>query len=203
MPGPLFPEAWPERSRLGRCHLLKTVESLFQKRCVVLYGFHYAKHANGVNGDLAGRLCYHGFCAEVSRLVRGKKEPQMDADERRLNQITEKIIGCAYEVANTLGAGFLEKVYENALRVELQREGLDVRQQHPVSVTYRGEPVGEYFADLLVESSVVVELKAVKMLDEIHMAQCLNYLKATGLKICLLLNFGKPKLEIKRIVNNM
>ncbi len=127
----------------------------------------------------------------------------MNADERRLNEISENIIGCAYRVANTLGAGFLEKVYENALRIELEREGLDVRQQHRVSVTYGGEMVGEFFADLLVENSVVVELKAVKMLDEVHMAQCLNYLKATGLKLCLLLNFGKPKLEIKRIVNNL
>jgi len=126
----------------------------------------------------------------------------MHADKRRLNEITEKIIGCDYSVANTLGTGFLEKVYENALRIELQRDGLHVQQQHPVVVSYRAEVVGEYFADLLVENAVLVELKAVKMLKQTHTAQCINYLKAAGLKICLLLNFGKPKLEIKRIVND-
>jgi GxxExxY protein len=102
-----------------------------------------------------------------------------------------------------LGCGFLEKLYENALRVELTKRGLSVRQQHPVSVTYDGEIIGEYFADLLVEGSVVVELKAGKELDEIHLAQCLNYLKATGLKVCLLINFGKPRVEIRRIVNDV
>ena len=126
----------------------------------------------------------------------------MNADAHGLDRVTEKIIGCAYNVANTLGAGFLEKVYENALRIELRKEGLHVQQQHPVNVTYDGEIVGEYFADLVVENAVVVELKAVSGLDEIHMAQCLNYLKATDFKVCLLINFGKPKVEIKRIVNH-
>jgi GxxExxY protein len=130
-------------------------------------------------------------------------EPQMDADERRLNLITERIIGCAYDVANGLGAGFLEKVYENALRVDLTRAGFDVKQQFPLLVRYRGEIVGDYLADLLVENSVIVELKVAKGLDEVHQAQCLNYLKATGLKICLLINFGKHKIDIKRIVNNL
>jgi len=114
----------------------------------------------------------------------------MAADGRRLNALTERIIRCAFRVSNTLGSGFLEKVYENALTVEMDGEGLSVQQQHPVKVSYRGEVVGDYFADLLVEDSIIVELKAVKMLDEIHMAQCLNYLKATGLKLCLLLNFA-------------
>ena len=127
----------------------------------------------------------------------------MHADEDRLNQLTERIIGCAYTVTNTLGAGFLEKVYENALRIELAKAGLVVRQQHAVLVEYDGQTVGEYFADLLVEDSVLLELKAVSALNEIHMAQCLNYLKASGLKVCLLLNFGKPRLEIQRIVNRL
>jgi GxxExxY protein len=98
-----------------------------------------------------------------------------------------------------LGAGFLEKVYENALALEIQKAGLKVLQQHPIQVWYDGVVVGEYFADLLVQDSVVVEIKAVRSLDETHWAQCLNYLKATGLRLCLLLNFGKPRLEIKRI----
>jgi GxxExxY protein len=126
----------------------------------------------------------------------------MNADELRLNELTEKIIGCAYDVANGLGAGFLEKVYENALRIELERANLNVLQQHPIPVIWRGEVVGDYFADLFVEGLVIIELKAVKALDEIHMAQCLNYLKATGLKICLLINFAKPQVEIKRVVRN-
>jgi GxxExxY protein len=117
-----------------------------------------------------------------------------------LNKITEQIIGCAYTVANTLGSGFLEKVYENALTHELRKAGLQVGQQHGISVYYDGVVVGEFFADLLVEESVLVELKGIRDLDEIHMAQCLNYLKATGIQVCLLINFGAPKVEIKRIV---
>jgi len=126
----------------------------------------------------------------------------MNADERRLNEITQKIIGCAYDVANGLGCGFLEKVYENALRIELRRVGLAVLQQHSIPVMWRGEIVGDYYADLFVEDSVIVELKAVKALDDIHSAQCLNYLRATNRKVCLLMNFGKPQIEVKRIVNN-
>jgi GxxExxY protein len=107
-------------------------------------------------------------------------EPQMDTDEHGLNEITEKIIGCAYRVANELGAGFLEKVYENALRIELEQEGLRVVQEHPVTVAYHRQSVGEYFADLLVEDRVIVGLKAVKQLEDVHLAQALNYLKARG-----------------------
>jgi len=127
----------------------------------------------------------------------------MDADERGLNELTEKIIGCAYGVANGLGSGFLEKVYENALRIELQRAGLRALQQHPIPVTWRGELVGEYYADLVVDESVIIEVKAVKALDNVHLAQCLNYLKATGLRICLLINFANPRMEVKRIVHNL
>jgi GxxExxY protein len=116
------------------------------------------------------------------------------------NAITERIIGCAYTVSNTLGAGFLEKVYENALAHEMRKQGLRVAQQHPVPVVYDGVVVGDFVADILIEEAVLVELKAVKALDNIHMAQCLNYLKATGLGVCLLLNFGEPMLKIKRVV---
>lgn len=120
----------------------------------------------------------------------------MSDDE--LNALTERIIGCAFKVSNALGAGFLEKVYENALALELRKRGLDVKQQAPVSVFYDGTVVGEYFADLVVSDTVIVELKAVKEFSDAHAAQCLNYLKATGLPICLLLNFGKPRVEVKR-----
>lgn len=128
----------------------------------------------------------------------------MNSDERRLelDQITDAIIGCAHQVSNVLGCGFLEKVYENALVLELRKAGLDARQQHGIAVYYDARIVGEYAVDLIVENSVIVELKAVTALDEIHRAQCLNYLKATGLSVCLLMNFGKPRLQVKRIVSN-
>lgn len=131
-------------------------------------------------------------------------KPQMHADERRerLNQISEKIIGCAYAVGNGLGSGFLEKCYENALAHELRCNGLKTVQQSPIQVKYKGVVVGEYVADLLVEDSVIVELKVCKGFDEVHAAQCLNYLKATGLSLCLLINFGRPKLEIRRLVHD-
>jgi len=115
--------------------------------------------------------------------------------------VTEKIIGCAYAVANTLGSGFLEKVYENALAHELRKAGLSLRQQFSVDVYYDSVRVGDYVADLLVENEVLVELKAIKALDNVHLAQCMNYLKATGLQVCLLINFGTPRIEIKRILN--
>jgi len=119
-----------------------------------------------------------------------------------LDQLTETIIGCAYTIGNTLGCGFLEKVYENALAHELKKANLQVKQQHKINVLYDNIIVGDYAADLLVNDSVIVELKAVKELDDIHTAQCLNYLKAANLKICLLINFGQSKVKIKRIVNN-
>jgi GxxExxY protein len=119
-----------------------------------------------------------------------------------LNLLAEKIIGCAYKVSNTLGVGFLEKVYENALALEIQKAGLKAKQQHPISIRYEGAIVGEYIADILVEDCLLVELKAVEELNTVHSAQCLNYLKATGLKICLLMNFGKTRVKVRRLVNH-
>ena len=128
----------------------------------------------------------------------------MNADERRLklDRITERIIGCVYKVSNILGSGFFAKVYENALTLELGNNALKVKQQHGIQVRYDGVVVGEFAADLLVEGKIIIELKATKALDDIHMAQCLNYLKTTDLSVCLLVNFGKPKAEIRRIVSN-
>jgi len=117
-----------------------------------------------------------------------------------IDEITEKIIGCAYTVSNELGAGFLEKVYENALCLELAKQGLHAEQQSSIVVKYQGQVVGEYFADLIVEGCVIVELKALKGFDAIHQAQLLNYLKATGIHTGLLLNFGTTHLGIKRMV---
>jgi GxxExxY protein len=127
----------------------------------------------------------------------------MDADERRsrLDKITEKIIGCAHQVSNVLGPGFLEKVYENALAIELRETGLQAVQQQRIEVRYRGVLVGDFVADFLIEECVIVEVKAVKALDDVFTAQCLNYLKATGLRVCLLVNFGAPKATVKRIVH--
>ena len=117
-----------------------------------------------------------------------------------LNAVTERIIGCAYAVANTLGCGFLEKVYENALAHELRKAGLAVAQRQGIPVHYDGVVVGDYAADLLVAGSALVELKAVKALDDLHLAQCLNYLKGTGKTLCLLINFGRPRIEIRRVI---
>lgn len=117
-----------------------------------------------------------------------------------INCVTEKIIGCSYKAANELGCGFLEKVYENALAHEIRKCGLKVEQQKQVKVFYDEIEVGFYEADLVVQNIVLVELKCVKNLGEAHKAQCLNYLKATGLKICLLINFGNPRVEVKRFV---
>jgi GxxExxY protein len=122
----------------------------------------------------------------------------MNTDEEKINSITEAIIGCAFRVHNVLGCGFAEKVYENALAHELCKAGLSIQQQIPITVRYDGVVVGDYVADLIVEGMVLVELKAVKTFDENHMAQCLNYLAATALPICLLLNFGR-KVEVKRL----
>lgn len=111
--------------------------------------------------------------------------------------ITEKVIGAAYKVYNALGHGFLEKVYENALALELRKVGLGVEQQYPAAVRYEGELVGDYVADLVVDGKVIVEVKAVRALENVHEAQLIHYLKATGIEVGLLLNFG-PKMEIKR-----
>lgn len=114
------------------------------------------------------------------------------------SDITEQIIKAFYKVYNTLGYGFLEKVYENALTIELKQQGLSVFQQAPIKVYYSGQLVGEYFADLLVEDKVIVELKAVEALTDQHYAQLLNYLKATEIQIGLILNFGPNKPEVRR-----
>jgi GxxExxY protein len=123
-----------------------------------------------------------------------------DESKDRLSDLTHLIIGCAYQVSNGLGTGFLEKIYENALTHELRKIGKDVIQQHPIKVVYDDIVMGNFIADMLVESKVIVEIKAIQSLDDIHAAQCLNYLRATGLPVCLLLNFGRPKLQIKRIL---
>jgi len=118
-----------------------------------------------------------------------------------LNKISEKIIGSAFKVSNTLGAGFLEKVYQNALMIELAENGLSPEKEKAITIYYKNKNVGEYYADILVNDKVIIETKAVKTLNEIHQAQLLNYLKATKLSLGLLINFGTPKVQIKRMIN--
>lgn len=119
------------------------------------------------------------------------------------DSITERIIHCAYQVSNKLGSGFLEKVYENALVIELKKNGFQVQQQFSIEVYYEGECVGNYFADILVNEQIIVELKCVKSVEDIRVAQLLNYLKATEMKIGLILNFWNPKVEVRRLVNSI
>ncbi|MBA1149291.1 GxxExxY protein [Ectothiorhodospiraceae bacterium WFHF3C12] len=113
--------------------------------------------------------------------------------------LTQQVIGAAFEVSNYLGSGLLEKVYENALVVELSQRGVPLEVQRALPVFYKGSLVGDYIADMVVAERVLVELKCVQGLREEHTAQCINYLRASGLRLCLLLNFQRPRLEWKRI----
>ena len=115
-------------------------------------------------------------------------------------ELTGKILGAAFNVHNTLGCGFLEKIYENALVIEMRKGAIPLTQQAAIKVRYESVVVGDYQADLVVDGRVVVELKAVSQLDSVHEAQLLNYLKATGIRVGLLLNFGRPKLQYRRLV---
>lgn len=117
-------------------------------------------------------------------------------------ELTRAIIGCAFEVLNELGAGFLESVYEKALLVALRQKGIKAVAQQPIKVMFKGECVGDFYADIFVEESVIVELKAAKALAPEHQAQIINYLNATGIEIGLLINFGNPKLEYHRLVRS-
>ncbi len=125
------------------------------------------------------------------------------ADGTKPNELAKAIIGCTFTVLNTLGAGFLEKVYENALAVEQREADFSVGQQCGTVVRDKNTMVGEYFIDLLVNDTVLIELKTVKAPNEAHRLQCVNDLKASGLPLGLLLNFGNPRLQIKRVVNRL
>jgi GxxExxY protein len=124
-----------------------------------------------------------------------------EADRYRFEDLSRKIIGAAIEVHRELGPGFLENIYEEALKIEFSEHNLKFDSQKEIKIKYLGTEIGTHRLDLLVENKVIVELKAVKELTDIHFAQLRSYLKATGLKVGLLLNFAKPTLEIKRVVN--
>ena len=112
--------------------------------------------------------------------------------------LTEKIIGCAYEVYNSLGSGFLESVYHNALTIALEEQCIDVKSEYPIKVLFREKIIGNFYADLLVEDKIIIEIKAIDHLAKIHEIQIVNYLKATGLDIGLLINFGTENIQVKR-----
>lgn len=131
----------------------------------------------------------------------------MDADERQDRgllhaSLTRKIIGCALEVINELGSGFVESVYEKALSVALTDAGVAHEMQKPIGVRFRGESVGDFVADIPVEDKVIVELKAARAIIPEHEAQIINYLNATGMEVGLLINFGTPKLGFKRFTRS-
>jgi GxxExxY protein len=124
----------------------------------------------------------------------------MNTDEHRFNAITEAVIGCAYRVSNKLGAGYFEKVYQNSLCVEFAKLGLRFQKEARFVIIYDGVAVGEYVADLIVEDMVLVEVKAVRAFDDAHTAQCLNYQACSKLPLCLLINFAKQRVEVKRLM---
>lgn len=117
--------------------------------------------------------------------------------------LTYKIIGIGMKVHSTLGHGFLEKVYENSMMVALRSAGIFAEQQLPIKVVFEGVIVGDYFADILVEKTVILELKACERIADIHKAQALNYLKATGIDLALILNFGAKSFEHHRLINRL
>ncbi|MEX0785184.1 MAG: GxxExxY protein [Dehalococcoidia bacterium] len=121
-------------------------------------------------------------------------------DEYPHRELTRAIIAAAFEVHNQLGGGFLEKVYEKALVLELEARGLAVRAQAPIDVRYKDAIVGEYFADLFINEAVICEIKAGQAISPAHQAQLLNYLKATGMKLGLLINFSPSRVDVKRMV---
>lgn len=121
-------------------------------------------------------------------------------DKVLFRELSYEIVAAAIQVWKTLGYGFLEKVYENALAIELQQRGILAEQQRPIKVYYNGRIVGDYVADIVVDDQIILELKSAKAIDTVHLAQTLNYLKATGMRLGIVLNFGPDKLDFKRVV---
>jgi GxxExxY protein len=125
----------------------------------------------------------------------------MDTNREILHKdLSYKIVGLAMQIHSELGFGFLEKVYENSMMVLFRRENIMAKQQAPISVSFEGEIVGDYYADILIEDKIILELKTIEKITDAHKAQALNYLKATGLKLAIIINFGKQRLEYERIV---
>ena len=121
----------------------------------------------------------------------------------KYKELTEKIIGCAYRVYNKMGFGYLESVYKKCMLIELRKAGFDIESQKPIRVQYDGEVVGDFIADILVNDTVILELKSVRKLVEAHEVQLVNYLVATGKPVGLLINFGETKVAVKRKVKDL
>jgi GxxExxY protein len=134
---------------------------------------------------------------------RGDEGGPQPAERAALEALVEQVVGAAYEVSNVLGAGFLEKIYERALIEELGLRGVPVKAQAPFPVAYKGKHIGTYAADLVVAGRLLVEVKCVDAFSNEHLAQCINYLKASGLHLALLINFRRPRVEWRRIVHNL
>lgn len=135
---------------------------------------------------------------------RAANDGSLESVERAsLETLVETVIGAAYEVSNVLGSGFLEKVYERALIQELSLRGVTAATQTPFPIAYKGKPVGTYSADLVVEDRLLVEVKCVEQFSNEHLAQCINYLKASGLHLALLINFRRSRVEWKRVVHEL
>ncbi|MGC8469073.1 MAG: GxxExxY protein, partial [Acetobacteraceae bacterium] len=164
---------------------------------------HRALVADEACGASTGWQCCEGSLGQEGFDADEGGWTQMHADEGRLDELSRTVIGGAFTVINTLGAGFLDKVYENALTHEPRKAGCAVEQQHGITVMYDGKAVGTYFVDLLVEEVLLVELKTVPALNAAHRGRCVNSLKATRLPLCLLPNFGNPRLDIKRVANHL
>jgi len=126
----------------------------------------------------------------------------MDTNEDKIlyKDLSYKIVGLAMQVHNKLGFGFSEKVYENSTMILFRREGIQAKQQTPITVYFEGEVVGDYYADILVEDKIILELKSAEEIADAHRSQVLNYLKTTGLQLAIILNFGKEGLEYERLV---
>ena len=133
----------------------------------------------------------------------GNRASPESAERASLEALVETVVGAAYEVSNVLGAGFLEKVYERALMQELGLRGLRAATQTPFPIAYKGKNVGTYSADLVVEDRLLVEVKCVEQFSNEHLAQCINYLKASGLHLALLINFRRSRVEWKRVVHEL
>jgi len=114
-------------------------------------------------------------------------------------KLTHDILSCCFEVSNALGCGYLESVYQNALSIALDERGIGHQKEVPLDVRFHGQVVGQFYADIVVEKSIILELKAVKSLVQEHFAQTLNYLHGTGIEVGFLVNFGKPRLEYRRL----
>jgi len=135
------------------------------------------------------------------KIIKRISQTRVDYMEHR--ELTENIIGCAYNVYNKMGFGFLESVYEKCMLIELRKAGLDVESQKPITVYYENEIVGEFVADIIVNDTVILELKSVRQIINAHEVQLVNYLVATGKPVGLILNFGESKVEIKRKIKNL